>query len=211
MKKTLLTILMSACSVLWPVVFDCSCSELGKGEWYVSLTATAGDLKDSGNVLGQLRDSQYGYDLHDLKELSPFATPYLTIVFPHPDWGDHAGDYGSDFRGTHKRKNKWTFEVRSDDPNREITLSWSSLADMSGMSLLDTVTGTKVAAQHADQQYTFNMDGETVRKLQMGGRSHQRHKEKQINGQRRKNCLTVFRRRECGIINRPKRESMTID
>ena len=166
MKKTLLTVLMNVILCFGLLSLTVHAAELGKGEWYVSLTATAGDLKDSGNVLGQLRDSRYGYDLHDLKELSPFATPYLTIVFPHPDWGDHAGDYGSDFRGTNKRKNKWTFEVRSDDPNREITLSWSSLADMSGMSLLDTATGMKVAAQHADQQYTFNMDGETVRSFE---------------------------------------------
>ena len=167
MNKTLLTILTGTLLGFGLLSMTVHAAELGKGEWYVSLTATAGDLKDSGNVLGQLRDSRRGYDLHDLKELSPFATPYLTIVFPHPDWGDHAGDYGSDFRGTHKRKNKWIFEVRSDDPNRDVALSWSGqAADMSGMLLVDTVTGTKVDARDAGQQYTFNMDGQKI------GRAH---------------------------------------
>ena len=163
MNKALLTILAGAILCCGLLSMTVHATELGKGEWYVRLTAKADDLNDSGNVLGQLTDSRHGYDLHDLEELSPFATPYLTIVFPHPDWGDHAGDYASDFHGTHKRKNKWVFEIRSDDPNRQVTLSWSSQADMSGMSLVDTVTGTKVAALGADQQYTFNMGGQTVR------------------------------------------------
>jgi len=179
MNKTLLTILTGTLLSFGLLSMTVHAAELGKGEWYVSLTATAGDLKDTGNVLGQLRDSRRGYDLHDLKELSPFATPYLTIVFPHPNWGDHAGDYGSDFRGTHKRKNKWIFEVRSDDPNRQVTLSWSSQTDMSGMSLLDTVTRTKVNALDAGQQYTFNMDGQTVRKFKwVAGHTKDRKKSR---------------------------------
>ena len=33
--------------------------------------------------------------MRDLPEMAPFSTPYLTIVFPHDDWGDRAGDYAS--------------------------------------------------------------------------------------------------------------------
>lgn len=179
MNKTLLTILTGALLGFVLLSMPVFARDLGEGEWYVRLTAMAGNLKDSSNLLGQLRDSRRGYDLHDLKELSPFATPYLTIVFPHPDWGDNAGDYGTDFRGTRKHKNKWVFEVRSDDPNRDVTLSWSSHADMRGMSLLDTVTGTKVAALDSDQQYTFNMDGLTVREFKwLSGHSRDKKKAK---------------------------------
>jgi len=190
MNKTLLTILTGALLGSGLLSMTVLARDLSKGEWYVRLTATAGDLKDSSNVLGQLRDSRRGYDLHDLKELSPFATPYLTIVFPHPEWDKNAGDYGSDFRGTHKRKNKWIFEVRSDDPNRDVTLSWSGqAADMSGMLLVDTVTGTKVDARDAGQQYAFNMDGQTVRKFKwVAGHAKKgnKHGKKDANKDRKK-------------------------
>ena len=183
MNKTLLTILTSALLYFGLLPVTVHARELDAGEWYVRLTAIAGDLKDSGNVLGQLKDSKRSYDLHDLKELSPFATPYLTIVFPHPDWGDHTGDYTSDFHGTRGRNHNWTFEVRSDDPNREVTLNWSSEADMTGMLLVDTVTGTQLAAQAADQQYTFNMGGETARSFEwvFRGTKHDRKSRNKIN------------------------------
>jgi len=100
-------------------------------EWYVRLIAEwpEGNLKDSGNTLGQLVGSEKGYDTHDLKELSPFGAPYLTIVFPHADWGDRSGNYASDFHPLVKGKGKnrgdiWSFEVRTDQPGREITLRW---------------------------------------------------------------------------------------
>ena len=69
-------------------------------EWYVRLIAQtpADNLLDRNNVLGQLFDSVDGYDSHDLKELPPFASPYLTIVFPHvDDWVGHEDNYSSDY------------------------------------------------------------------------------------------------------------------
>jgi hypothetical protein len=177
MNKTLLTVLTGALLSFGLLFMPVHARELGNGEWYVRLTAMAGNLKDSSNVLGQLSDSLRGYDLHDLRELSPFATPYLTIVFPHPDWEEHAGDYGTDFHGTNKRNDKWIFDVRSDDINREVTLSWSIQPNLSGMWLVDTVAGTKVAAQDAGQQYTFNMDGQTVRRFKWVVNSNRRQKE----------------------------------
>jgi VCBS repeat-containing protein len=59
-------------------------------EWYVRLIAEwpAGNLKDRNNVLGELVDSDPGFDVHDLKELPPFSTQFLTVVFPHDDWGE---------------------------------------------------------------------------------------------------------------------------
>ena len=177
MNNILLKILTSSFLCFSLLTTALHARELEAGEWYVRLTAISGDLKDTGNVLGQLKDSKRSYDLHDLKELSPFATPYLTIVFPHPDWGDHAGDYASDFLGIRGRSHSWTFEVRSDDPNREITLNWSSEADMTGMLLVDRVTGTKLEAQDAGQQYTFNMGGETVRGFEWVVRDTKRDKK----------------------------------
>lgn len=106
-------------------------------EWYVRLKVNepATGYKDHNSVLGQLLTAQDGYDPADLIELPPFAKPYLTLVFPHPAWGDRAGDYASDFRSAQQvnRNNQpqrglpaadWPFEIRADRPGTRVILRW---------------------------------------------------------------------------------------
>jgi len=129
--------------------------------------------------------------MRDLPEMAPFSTPYLTIVFPHDDWGDHAGDYASDYHPPGwKEADEWVFQVRTDSPWRDVRLAWESVRmlasvvlhdngrrqwtthpDKSGESLmakmwledLDTGEMIKVAEDGVPQDYWFNMDGQTVR------------------------------------------------
>jgi hypothetical protein len=145
-------------------------ARLAAKEWYVRLIADwpEGNLKDRGNVLGELADSVPGYDLHDLEELSPFSAPYLTIVFPHDDWGERAGSYASDYRALKKNKNEgdsWRFEVRSDQPGREITLRWAMQGDYpEAPTLIDLESGETVAVDPTvPDSYTFVMDAATHR------------------------------------------------
>ncbi len=95
--------------------------------WYIRLIVEAGELKDSGNVFGQLPDSRRGKDSHDLNEISPFGSDYLSVVFPHQDWGESAGDYASDFHKSKREpfgKDTWVFDVMTPEPGRVVTLSW---------------------------------------------------------------------------------------
>ena len=122
-------------------------------EWYVRLIIEEPGLnmRDRNNVLGQLEDAAVGYDRHDLPELKPSYSPYLTIVFPHADWGIKAGDYASDFRPTHKGKPaaNWRFEVRG-DVARTVLLRWEGPAEILRNSvLLDEATGRRYAASDA--------------------------------------------------------------
>ena len=68
----------------------------------------------SGATVCQLPDSALGYDRHDLPEVAPFGN-YMTVVFPHPEWGDRSGDYTSDFHGTQNSpwKDSWTYGPRA--------------------------------------------------------------------------------------------------
>lgn len=97
-------------------------------QWYLRLSVVAPDedsISDRGNVIGQLDDSEDGYDSHDLIELNPFASPYLTLVFPHEDWPE-PGNYGSDYHATaYEEPDQWVFHVLSDDNYRTITLYWN--------------------------------------------------------------------------------------
>ncbi|MFZ1642162.1 MAG: hypothetical protein WAV07_12200 [Candidatus Contendobacter sp.] len=118
-------------------------------EWYARLIVedSATGMRDRGNVFGQLADSVTGYDQHDLKELSPFGKPYLTLVFPHPDWGGNAGDYTTDYRSTEKARRgapaaNWRFEIRTDQIGRNLQLRWEGPdAVLSRSVLFDEDTG----------------------------------------------------------------------
>ena len=134
-----------------------------KEEWYVRLIAesAAEDLKDDGNVIGQLQDSSSGFDEHDLPEPAPFE-PYLTIVFNQADWGDNAGDYTSDFHPVtrNNKKDNWSFVVVSDDHEREVTLSWIGPEYALKNSLLVDLDNGEVIEPDKLGRYTFFMNGE---------------------------------------------------
>ncbi len=129
--------------------------------WYVRLVAEGGGLRDAGNLFGQLADSTDGRDLHDLVELSPFASPYLTAVFPQPDWGSQAGDYATDFHALAPRRARdaWVFEVRASPEIAQVTLTWDGPRRiLRRLRLIDEVTGRRVPMRPGGS-YTFATDG----------------------------------------------------
>ena len=142
------------------VAFRKSNNKKTTANWFVRLIAESGDLRDSHNVLGQLSDSVQGHDSHDLFELSPFGNSYLSIVFPHLDWGDRSGDYTSDFRSLQSKiKDEWYFEVLSSDPGATVTLTWEGEESLLGKAfLVDAETGKRFLVKR-DESYTFRMEG----------------------------------------------------
>jgi len=124
-------------------------------EWYLRLKVDepATGYRDHNSVLGQMLTAQNGPDPHDLGELPPFATPYLTLVFPHPDWGTAAGDYATDFRAAQRLNSRgkpvaglpaadWTFEIRTDRPGTPVVLTWEGPPEILQRSrLIDRATG----------------------------------------------------------------------
>ncbi len=133
----------------------------GSEPWFVRLIAEADGLRDDGNLYGQLPTSRTGPDLHDLKELAPFASPFLTVVFPHPTWGDQAGDYSTDFHRLrrHPRRERWIFEVRASSEVEEVTLSWDGPRSIvRRLRLFDQTTGRRVPMRPGGT-YTYVSDG----------------------------------------------------
>jgi hypothetical protein len=137
---------------------------LSASAWYIGLDVIGPNhLHDRANMLGQLPDSQNTYDLHDLRELAPFGAPYLTLVFPHADWGSQAGSYATDFHAPSALADSWSFDVISDLPNREITLKWVGDAASLARSQLVDVTANKTISVAANKSYTVTMTGQTRR------------------------------------------------
>ena len=124
-------------------------------EWFVRLTVEepATGYRDANNVFGQLLTAKNSYDPADLIELPPYAAPWLTLVFPHGDWGDRAGDYTSDYRSAQRLDRRgrpmaglpagdWTFEVRADRVGTPVILRWAGDAAILKQSqLIDRTTG----------------------------------------------------------------------
>ena len=133
---------------------------LARGEdWYVRLSVSddSRQLKDSGNVLGQLADAELGYDSADLAERPPFSKPYLTLVFPHRDWQEEAGDYASDFHPPARRDN-WAFEIRTDDISSPVELCWEGDETVIERSVLQDVDGRKRYPLNKSNRRTSSAD-----------------------------------------------------
>lgn len=108
-----------------------------------------------------MSDSVNTYDSHDLEELAPFGTPYLTAVFPHQNWLKK-GDYTTDFQKLDKAIHQWNFEVRTDDIKRKVTLRWEGDAAKLKKSTLKDVKTGKTYNIALTKNLTFTM-GSTVR------------------------------------------------
>jgi hypothetical protein len=132
--------------------------------WFIRLIAEAGQMRDGGNVLGQLPDSVHGYDKHDLKEMPPFDNKhYLTIIFPHEDWGMFSGDYASDFHSLSQQSGDiWYFTVKSSDDVKDIALSFEGTGELLEQARLIVLDGDGKKIEslriREDQEYHFTIN-----------------------------------------------------
>jgi hypothetical protein len=139
----------------WLIAPAAAASEPDHPAWYVRLIAEepTQPMRDRNNVFGQLSAAAPGYDRHDLPKLAPFSPPSLSVVFPHPDWGQNAGDYASDYRPNHATQSpglpadRWHFEIRSDQSGYAVRLRWEGPPDILNRSeLIDEDTGSRYPA-----------------------------------------------------------------
>jgi hypothetical protein len=140
-------------------------------EWYVRLLVDepATGYRDHNSVIGQLLDARNGYDPRDLAELPPFGKPYLTLVFPHPEWGAQAGDYGSDFRAAQGPRlgrrppvalppGDWPFQIRADRPGTPVILRWAGdPAILQRSQLIDQTTRKTINLRAYPQGYPVTL------------------------------------------------------
>ncbi|MBN2089144.1 Ig-like domain-containing protein [candidate division KSB1 bacterium] len=83
---------------------------LSNDEWYLQLITEAGDFIDQDNYVGCFVDAAVGHDMNDFSEVPPFDQ-YVSLCFPHPEWGDFAGGYSGDFRHPEDADLCWNLAV----------------------------------------------------------------------------------------------------
>ena len=127
------------------------------GSWFVRLTVESGIYKDSGNVLGQLPDSEDGLDKHDLEELAPFGDKLLTIIFPHDEWGSDAWGFTSDYHAVSRQPGgEWLFAVYASEDVTQASLRLEGpVKILKKAHLRDLETGKLVKFSKGD--YYFDM------------------------------------------------------
>jgi hypothetical protein len=134
-----------------------------KTAWRVQLIVSiaAKGLRDPGNWLGRIPGAKNGFDSSDLPEMAPL-TPYLTLVFPHPEWLDQAGNYASDFHHPATVRDAatrtWNFDIRADQGQigQTVFLSWEGdPAVLKRCSVTDPLSGK--VFNLSDPKYRFGM------------------------------------------------------
>jgi len=139
-------------------------------DWHIRIIAQSKpeNLVDRGTVIGELTTSTNQLDKHDLPELEPFSDPYLTVVLKKTV-DNELVEFNSDFRTPDLKINRdqkqWRFTVKTDDPTRDVTLSWEGNGRLDRMVLVDMETEAEIFPVIAGRvrDYTFNMSGKLER------------------------------------------------
>ncbi|MBI1923096.1 hypothetical protein HYR99_02485 [Candidatus Poribacteria bacterium] len=92
------------------------------------LALTSAFASDLITELGTRPTAEIGRDAYDTAE-PPTLGQTVSVYFDHPEWGDRAGQYNTDYQPLLDvgETRTWRLTVFTDRPNAEMTLSWASV------------------------------------------------------------------------------------
>ena len=133
-------------------------------DWAIDIAARVQQAQDRYNTAGVAPQAATAYDDLDRFEPPPIGA-YVSVAFPHTNWGPYRGAYRRDVRPPTANVQDWTFEVRS-NVRDAVTLSFSGLAAVpSSLSvwLVSEALGMRQNLR-ATPRYRFNArtDGKPV-------------------------------------------------
>ena len=94
-------------------------------DWAIDIRAQVQQARDVYNTAGVSSEAAVAYDDLDRFEPPPIGE-YVSVAFPHEDWGTYRGAYRRDVRPATAGLQEWTFDVRSSLQDA-VTLSFSGL------------------------------------------------------------------------------------
>jgi hypothetical protein len=136
-------------------------------EWSLQITAQSHRFRDFYNFIGVSGSSLEGYDHRDLTE-PPIISGGVTLYFPHPEWGDKAGNYATDFRPPQPMEKVFQFVVES-PKNTEVELGWPNLSDILdelSFNLVDLNTN-QIIEMRPGEIYQYNSRNKQKRAFQV--------------------------------------------
>lgn len=96
--------------------------------WQIRIAAQVREARDTFNAAAVASTARRGYDALDRFNPPPIGE-YVSVYFPHEDWGDYAGPYRRDVRPTGEAPYEWHLEVRSSIPD-VVRLSFDELTSV---------------------------------------------------------------------------------
>lgn len=139
-----------------------------KNGWNLKLVAKAGNVVDSNSVLGVDSRAADSYDALDV-ENPPSHEGYVSISFPHKDWGANSDNYKADIRRSASQTQTWQFDVKSDLKNTDVVLTWPNIVEVPKncrLKLVD-VDANVTKYVRTTSSYTYNTGDGTVRRFKL--------------------------------------------
>lgn len=101
-------------------------SQTDQTEWRIQLSAHAGDARDTQTIAAVHPSASPGWDPYDRPE-APVIGQYVSVYFPHPEWGRATPLYTRDVRPVPGDGEAWAFEIQTNIEDKiELNLSGSS-------------------------------------------------------------------------------------
>jgi len=99
-----------------------------KAEWQLTISAQCEMARDEFNVLGIHESAEQGWDVLDLPEPPPIGE-YVSVSFPRDDWL-YPNRYTTDYRNHLGTGQIWSFNVRTNIANSQVTLLFDQIASL---------------------------------------------------------------------------------
>ena len=128
-------------------------------EWAIEIEAESDELVESGNLAGIHSEAKEAWDKYDSPEPLYFGD-YLSVYFPHEEWGRAHRVYESDIRKEIGTGATWDFKLASAE-SRNTTLRFKGLEDVPphySVQLID-ITNKRTQDLRTRDEYSLHSAG----------------------------------------------------
>ena len=118
-------------------------TEINSFTWGIRIMAESPSASDRDNYIAVSNEASTGWDLLDRPE-PPVIGDYVSVSFPHSDWGKIHKRYEADVRPTPAYGDQWQFDVTTGSP-QVVQLSFEGIDEVPpqfSIQLIDEVTKT---------------------------------------------------------------------
>ncbi|MHB9130648.1 MAG: carboxypeptidase regulatory-like domain-containing protein [Armatimonadota bacterium] len=93
-------------------------------EWRVRLEVRAGESRDTENYFGVSAAAKGGFNNQLDSRKPPTAMGnYVSLAFPHMDWGANSGDFASEIQSPSAGSMQWKFRVDTNRANTQVVIT----------------------------------------------------------------------------------------
>lgn len=127
--------------------------------WEIQLLVSLSDMEDVSNYAGINENASDGWDVMDVPEIGSPNPDYVSLYFPHNDWGQYSADYTRNVRSPALSDNEWYFIVYSTESG-EAQLTWNIPVEVPEdyqLEITDLENGNTMNIKEASE-YIFNIN-----------------------------------------------------